>query len=266
MPIGTRIGTRFGTRLGAKVGLVGDSPMAGVTQDATSLIYAPSNATEWTTTLSVAGIASGNPASLWLCQDASGNLADAIDTQALAVTGTPLYRQAITGWSRKAVGFSATVGQIWQAGAGVFDASATSVAWLTYMLTPTTPGGARQLVTISSNATSARIDHATTAKIQMTCGANTSSTINTYAIATVYPILLVYDRTHSTFTLYTHLEALSCTFAAVVDASKGFGAVMTACALNARHLYGAVFTGAAAELTTSNARSLLSTLGWSPAF
>lgn len=81
-------------------------PLESVTMDATSGIYCPSTAEEWAGVLSAAGV-TGTPAEIWLCQDASGNLVEAIDgTPVLAAAGAPLYQQSVTGWSRKAVEFA----------------------------------------------------------------------------------------------------------------------------------------------------------------
>ncbi len=72
-----------------------------VDQDATSLWYLPSDASQWTELL--AGTLLANPSSLWLCQEASGNLADSIGAVTFTAFGTPNYQQTVTGWTRKAI-------------------------------------------------------------------------------------------------------------------------------------------------------------------
>src|SRR5262249_36976404 len=71
------------------------------TKDATSDRFVPQSAAEWTSLLSGSGIAS--PDLLWLCQESSGNLADSIGSYTGTTTGSPTYRNSVTGWSAKSV-------------------------------------------------------------------------------------------------------------------------------------------------------------------
>lgn len=270
--IGIRAGVACGLRCGIAAGISADpigggsNPMAGVSQDASSLRYVPASGSEWTTTMTAAALASGNPSGLWLCQEASGNLADSIGANPLVVAGSPTYANSNTGWTRKSVNITATTVQAFTLGTGPFDASATSVAWLWYGCITAT-GGGRSVLAPSGNATQLSILHLASDKLQIKCGANSATSVQSYTTSTIFPMLLVYDRTHSTCTLFTDKEALSCTFAAVVDGSKGLGAAGTLTGDSAaRTTYLAAFSGAAAELTTNNARSLLTTLNWSPLF
>jgi hypothetical protein len=273
--IGVRVGLIAGVRVGVAGGINADpiapdtnNPMASVTRDSTSGIYWPSNVAEWTTTLSVAGLAGGNPTGLWNCQDASGNLADAIGSQVLTVTGAVLYQQAISGWSRKCFAMNATTAKA-VAPAG-YVPSSSSTAWLGYLFLTTTPGANRVVFVLSDGATNTggRFDHTAADKLQPVEGANNAITTNNYTGTAVFPALYVVDWTHSTATLFTHLEARTVTFSALlVDGNKGLGALVGTGDLTARWAGVAAFAGAAAEqFTTSGARSLLSTLGWGPLF
>lgn len=273
--IGPRVGIRVGVNIGAAVGVSADelgggaaNPMAGVTRDATSLIYCPANATEWTTTLSVAGLAGGNPLGLWNCQDASGNLADSIGSQALTVTGVFTYQAAAAGWTRKVITIAGGTNKA-IAPAGYADASATSVAWLAYLFMTVTPGGNRNVMVLSDSvANGIRIDHVATAKLTGVDVANTGTTVSNYTGTALFPLLMVFDRTHSTCTFYTALEAKTITFnGTITDGTKGIGAVVATADASANFGYLAAFTGGAAEqLTTAGARSLFTTLGWGPLF
>lgn len=261
-----QIGTRS-LQVGLAIGPRAGSPMASVSQDAASLIYCPANSTEWTTTMTVAGFGGGNPASLWLCQEASGNLADSIGSNALTVAGAPSYQQTETGWSRKSVRITATTVQAFTAAAGVLDPSAASVAWLGYVCLAATPGGNRNVLTLTNNATGCRVDHLVANTMMIVCGGNTTSTANSYTGTTLFPILVVYNRTASSCTLYTNLESKTATFVSVVDGTKGLGAVQGSGDPSAHWVYLTAFSGAAAEaLNTNNARTLLQTLGWTVSF
>lgn len=268
--IGLRVGLAVGARVGAAVGISGDElgfggALAGVSQDSTSLKYAPANATEWSTTLGVAGIASGNPSSLYLCQEAAGNLADSIGAVPLVVGSTPSYQQTITGWTRRGVAITATTLQTFSVGAGVgANPAATSVAWLLYVATTVAPGGNRNVVYPSGSATPVGLDHIVTGgKLMIRCAAATTNSLNSYTLATVYPLLLVYNRTAGSVTMYTDQEVLAGTYsAAVTDGTKGIGATQGAGDPSSKFFYMSVFSGGAAEFTTAQARSLLQTLGW----
>jgi hypothetical protein len=271
--IGPRVGTVVGVAAGVAVGVSADelgggtaNPMAGVTRDATSGIYRPSNATEWTTTLAVAGLGGGNPTGLWLCQDASGDLADAIGSNPLVVSGAPAYRQSNTGWTTKSFNITATTVQAAILAAGVFNPAADSIAWLGYCCLTGTPGGNRNVLTLTNNATGIRVDHTVANKLQMTCGANTATSANTYTTSTIFPIAIVYNRTATSCKLYTELEELTVTYASVGDGNKGIGAVQSTGDSTAHWNMLTAFSSTAAELSTANMRSLLQTLAWSPAF
>lgn len=269
MPIGDRVLT-IGPRIGPRLGLVGNTnnPLPTVTRDSSSLIYFPSSAGEWTTTLTAAALAGGNPGGLWLCQDASSNLADAIGANPLVSGGgTPAYLQSNTGLTRKSVNITATTVQAFSIGLGLFDPSTTSVAWYGACCLTATPGGNRTVLTLSNGAAPLTLAHNAANKLLLTCGAGTATSVNSYTTAITFPVLVVYDLTHSTCTLYTGLEALTVAFVAVNDGSKGIGAVMLSADSAAHWSYLTAFSAAAAEqFTTSGARTLYSTLGWSPLF
>lgn len=114
MSQGIREGTVEALRRGVAEGVSSDwltngvIPTSGssgpnVTRDPTSGRYIPQNATEWTSLLAGTGIS--NPSHLWLCQEVSpSNLTDSIGgTMTLLRSGTPLYQQAVAGWSSKGI-------------------------------------------------------------------------------------------------------------------------------------------------------------------
>lgn len=72
-----------------------------VDQDATSGKYLPSSSAQWTELLAGTGI--GNPSNLYLFQEASGNASDTVGGKTLTASGSLLYQQAVSGWTRKSI-------------------------------------------------------------------------------------------------------------------------------------------------------------------
>lgn len=236
-----------------------------VTTDGTALKRIPQSATEWANLLSYLGIASGGPSHLHLCQEASGNLADTIGGMTLTANATPLYQQAVTGWSTKAVGFNETLSQRFSAAAGVGpNASTQSVMWLIYGNITSLPGATRDVVTIAGGASPLKLQtlNSTGAKMRSLCiAAGVNGTADPTATG-LQPMVIVYDRTAGTLTNYTLQEKFAGTYsAAVVDSSKGFGA-LTGNSQPGQIAYSATFLGSAAELTSTTVKNLLQGMGW----
>lgn len=237
--------------------------ITGVTQDSASLKFAPANDAEWTTFMSAIGLGTGNPTQIWNCQDLSGNLVAAKGTN-LTVAGAPTYNNAVAGWNRKSFNITATTVQAASQGVGVGpDPSTTSVLWLAYVATTTTPGGGRDIITVSNNATGCRVMHLAGNNHQMVDGANTANSVNSYTRANPYVLALKYDKTNAVTAAYTDLETWSVPFTTVVDGAKGIGAVTANGDAGSKYLYLVEFSGAAAELTTAQLRTLITGLNWS---
>jgi uncharacterized repeat protein (TIGR01451 family) len=233
-----------------------------VSKDATSGIYVPASSTEMT---NLGLFAAAN--TLWLSQEASGNLADSIGALTLTANATPGYQAAITGWTRKGVALTdGTANQRFGATTGVGpDPSTTSSAWLVYVkLTTATPAATRGVLGLASNVS---VQHTSGAdQIKIVCVGVTTAGATTYTDGSVHPLLLVYDRTNSRVKAYTDKEVITGTYGAgATDGNKGFGtggSVSTPAGGNV--LYGALWTGANAESlsTSATAKTLLQTLGW----
>jgi hypothetical protein len=265
MNIGIR--ARLGARVGPKMGMVGDgSLLATVTKDATSNIYVPANASEWSNLLAAANISSGGPASTWLCQEATGNLADSIGATTLAANGAVTYQNAVTGWTRKAAGIPAATSARFQAAAGIgANPASTSVLWLGF-LKVTGAAANRGVMTAGGAAVGTDLEAmsvATTHVPRLTTVAVTADGASDPTGA-VRPWVICYDRTNSRVTLYTDQEKIPGTYnAGVTDGNKGFGAVQNASVAAASSvLYGACFSGSAAVLTDAQIKKLLQTMGW----
>ena len=270
--IGSRVGTKTGSLLGAAVGSVADDetpsgvdPMAGVTRDAASGKYFPANAAEWTITRAAAGISSGNPANLWLCQEASGNLADSIGGTALAVAGTWNYQQAVTGFTRLAV-VNPTDGLGARFTSAGDEISTSSEALFAVVQMPASgPGGTRSVMEVGTNATRDAIELANVGPVlRGRSVANIADGTHDFTNA-VRPCVLVSNRTGTEVIVATDQEKLLPTFGGTMAGTLiTFGGVAggNLCP-NMGLMYACRFSGAAAELSAAQVKSLLQVLGWS---
>jgi hypothetical protein len=270
--IGPRSGVKCGVRCGVAAGSSADEVgadagggMVGVTQDATSLIYVPATAGEWTTTMAVAGIGSGNPASLWLCQEASGNLSDTIDSNALTVAGANwTYRQAVTGWARLALKVTdASANHNAQNNATVPDVQTTSALLYGVVSMPAVAPGANRRIAHLNGTSLATIGFTTVPRLQCVTGGAGGSTVNgtQNPTAAVRPIIICVNRAANTAKVYSDQEKITGTQGTYTGVSIGWGssgATTPAIGL----LYSALWTGAAAEMSDAQIKTLLQTLGW----
>lgn len=267
--IGARIGARIGTVFGARIGVgvdelgPGVDPMAGVTRDATSGIYIPQTAGEWTTTLTAAGIASGGPAALWKFQDASGNPADSIGSFTLTATGTPSYQQAVAGWTSLSITFpDGATGALTTTAAGLPDISTTSILVLVYVRMPATaPAGTRNVVTVGTvAATRTAAEILNTPTLRAFTNANTA--VGSNPVGAVRPVVVQVNRTGSITAVYTDQDKLLPTFSAgTTGKAVVFGGSSNASAAQG-YVYATMFSGAAADLSAGQVKTLLQILGW----
>lgn len=266
MNIGLRIGQRIGPTVGPGGGRVS---MAGVARDATSNIYLPANASQWSTTLAVAGVSSGGPSSLYLLQEAAGNAADSIGAIALTAAGTLAYRQAITGWTAKGIATTAGVaGTLSSSSAGLPDISTTSCALLVYVLLPSGVATLRSVAQIGGPAfnTIAGAQLSSSPKkmvFQLDPNTTTGAVDNTSVVRMIW---ITVNRTAGTAALDTDLEELTATLTSTPTGKFYFlGGDNSSSEFpdNTTYLYAARFDGAAAETTKAQRRAVLRTLGWS---
>ncbi len=245
------------------------SGMATVTRDATSLIYTPANAAEWTTTLAVAGISTGNPSLLWLLQEASGDAADSIGTFTGTSAGAFGYQQAVTGWTRKGVTF--TGGQahtIRSTAAGLPDILTASMLVLAIAATPANTGLRTylQMGTVFAADATLQVEAGGTNQLVADVGSVVTGT-TALADGAVHPIALKVDRTGSVSAAYTDEEKLAPT---VGGSGKtlliGGDNSQTYTAATATWMYVVAFFNGAAEISDANVKVLLQTLGWTVAW
>lgn len=236
------------------------NPLGSVSRDATSGIYVPITSGEWATVLSVAGISSGGPTSVWSFQEFSGNIADSVGSLTLTASAGWTYQAAVTGWSRKAItcldGGTATM---LNTDASLPDISTQSQLILTYLNMPAAaPGVVRVLLASGTTMLAYRIN-TTPRNICVGTGSTTGTLDPTNAVR---PAVLKLDRSNNTGVLYTDQEKLSVANVTTMTGKRvgwgGLGANTPALGV----LYGAVFTLTAGEMNDATVKTLLQTLGW----
>lgn len=259
-------GIRSGLLSGIRSGLnpsKGGNPMAGVTFDAASGKYFPSTAAEWAIVLGICGIASGGPSAVHPCQDAAGNLADAVGAFPLISSGAGgAYQQAVAGFTRKAVTTTSGTTQLWQS----TDASLPDLAsanQLSFMVAKVTTTAARKdILGLGATGTPMMVDtELTTGFARAICNSNVATgAIDSGGV--VRPWTVQSFRSSSIALVTTDAEKLLPTFIGTV-AGKGisignykFGAPTQAT------LWIATFNNAAAALTAAQIKLIWQTLGW----
>jgi hypothetical protein len=267
---GLQFGIQFGTQFGVNFAGSTTPVIPGVTRDATSGIYAPATASEWTTFLAAFQVATGisvaNPTVAWNFQDAAGNPTDFMGgSVVLGVNAGPTYQSPSTGWSRVGIRFTdGAASQRMFNNSGAPDPSATSTLVLCYIDFPAAaPVAARGVVT--KTATTPRVAHNTTNKLQVVDGA-TADMANPIGSG-VKPLWLQTDIPNTLSKVYSDTEEFIGTYALpAAGAFIGFAGTTPAVAGNHNYLYACEFTGTAAQLTKAQIRSLTQFLGWTVTF
>lgn len=255
------VGPRIGPGIGG--GSTGSGGIAGVTRDALSSVYSPASAGEWTILMSAAGVATGNPSAVYLMQEASGNLADSVGTFTLTAAGTGLlYAQAIAGWTRLGIGTtSGATGVFANVDIGLPNILTNSLAILVYAM-PTTLGVVRDIAGGGAAATKICGQTSATSGFARVLSVGNNAAGSVSMSGTVHPWLVVCNRTASTATLYTDLEKISPTFGNTMAGQSITVGNFINGGSTCRYLYGAAFFNAAAEFSSAQAKTILTTLGW----
>lgn len=255
-------GPRSGVRSALRAGLnPSDSAfsMASVAQDASSSKYAPASSAQWTQAMGVAGISSGNPKYGWGCQEASGSLASFLTAGDLTQFGGAVFETVVAGWARKAV-------QIGGGGAfyntSIGNTATTSYMWLAYIRVPSTPGAADLAVNVGGGA-DIRSAGVNTTPAYRAQGNGVVAVEGASNIATaVRPVVLLFNRATTEFSVMTDQEKIT---TAWVDPTSGAAAYISlGDGVLVEVLYAVLFEGTAAQLSRTQVKTLLQTLGWSP--
>jgi PKD repeat protein len=222
----------------------------------------PQSTTEWTSFLASLGLATGNPSSIYLLQDLSGNPADVGSANLpLIASGTGLsYRNAISGWATKAINFTDNgSGTLATTSASQTDLSTADE--LIFMWIATTLAGLRTVVSLGTPALN-KVDYQVTALPRSTIN-NQNGTFTGTAnpiSSNVYGVVLHSSATLSSQVLYLPTEKISATY--IAGAGKRFG--IGAFARNSPQmsaLYAVRFTGSAARLTSTQIKTLMTGMG-----
>lgn len=230
-------------------------------QDGTSGIYVPADATEW------GNLALTAPNFQWGCQDAASPLAAAIGGVTLAAGGSgQTYQDAITGWSRKAVGTQDNTTEDWvSSSASLPDVSATSVLLLLYWKPPAANPAASRRVCLMGTTTTVSVQVSSAGKPILFAGANNGTATNAVTGSSPIPLVVKYNRTGSESKLFTLNEKLSVAFSGTATGKQVLLGGAGVAAQN-EFLYAALWTGAAAEMSDATIKSMLQTLGWAPSW
>lgn len=238
-----------------------DNSMANVTRDAASGVYCPANATEWSIVMAVAGIPTGGPFLLWLCQESSGSLADSVGTFTGTAAGSPLtYRQAVSGWTRLGIsGVDGGGGIFTNTDAGLPDPATTSFLSLGYVLLSASSTAGTNLSLVGTASVTSDIFGASPTKYRILSSGSPTGTAN--PIGAVRPYGFLYDVTNNRVAAWSDQEVLSVTRASTTGKKHSVFTTFPGATL-----YRTAFSGVNAELSNNQVRSLLTTLGWSPAW
>lgn len=260
-------GPHHGIVHGISHGIDRGNLMGTVTIDSSSNKYVPSSVDEWNTVMTVASVSISAPNHLFLCQEASGDLVDTIGGAItnLSPQNGPLYEQAVSGWTRKAVGFTDGGSNRFILSSGFPDPLTTPYFFLTYMATTDeTPAANRFILSLGSAAISGLINRST-GHLRTVAGANqTADSTNTFGNNIVRPLTLFADSTGNVtrggddqqLQSPTHADA-SGVRVAIPNASAGASSPTQV-------LYMAIWTGVqATNFSTANLKAVLQTLGWS---
>jgi hypothetical protein len=235
---------------------------------APNYIKVPTTATHFTRLVVAA------PLSVWGFQESSGNLLDTIGTGfTLTSAGSPNHTQGIADWIRFGVLYdnSSTDGHGAAAGVGP-DPSTTSVMWMFFADVATS--GAGQVRTIMSQGGAAAGSQLTLQSRDTAGSVNIRGKLMAATVdgvddvkpgVSIVPYIVQYDRTNSKALVYSLTEKLTLTYdAGVTDGSKGVGGngIVTTVGLIAT--WGCVWTGADAEITTAQVKTLLQAFGYAP--
>jgi hypothetical protein len=251
---------RVGIRVGIGSGLSAGDPRSGVTQDATSLIYTPNTAAEWTTFLAAISSSLAAPDHLWRLQEASGHPADSIGSKTLTATtagNAPGYQRAITGWTRKAIGGPGSVAANLSNTAMVNTATTSFIVFL-LARSATATVALRSVCSYGSPA----IQQPMSAKTRFRLGASITDSTLDHAGATVHPYLFAHNVTGSTCKLYSDLEKITATFGASVGSTMTLTGSTAAEPSAADFLYACAWD--AATITDAEAKGLIRGLGYAP--
>lgn len=247
-------GLIYGPGSGLPSGVLPPNP-ALAPYDGPQYWYVPAVAGDW------AAIGVPAPTAWWAFTEGAGSIVDQSGGGlALAPVGTVGYSGSVASWSR--VGCTVTQGAGNGFGRLVAEApnpATTSQLWLGYVDLTSGAGAAREIICGSDAAGATELTARTSAGdlAQVKCLATATTGTNNLHSGMVRLVCLKYDRTNGTVATYTDAEKVVGTYGAgVLDGNKGFRAGVQP-APGMTIMYGALWTGADAELTDAQVKTRL---------
>lgn len=230
--------------------------------DAASGIGVPNTGAELTDLETAHLLAVGAAHHLYRCQEAPlSNLADSIGSKTLTAGGAPGMQQAVTGWTRLAVGASGLATNQTFNNTAMVNLNASSVATLGYI--KYNQGAAiRQVMFHGAASGNAMEAPAGTKKGRLRNGANVGGSTLDFGDE-VLPFVLLFDRTHQDNVLITPREIIRIGYLSSSGAELRFTVGSAAdVTVTAQVLYSLEWEGASAERTVAEWLALLWALGW----
>lgn len=228
--------------------------------DESSDIAVPADSTEWDAFVAANSLAMGTPEHLWLFQEASGNLAASIGGKTLTVSGTPLYQQTETGWTRKGIRASGAAANQF-ANNATMTAAATSVMVLVFARI-TQPTTTHQRVYYGGASSNAFEGASGSPNMRYRTGASATTGASSH-VGQVRPFVILHDETNNRMALFSDIEKVSPAFAARSGTTIQFQFGTTDTAALTSVLYACAWSGAAAERSDAEIKAMLTAMGWS---
>jgi hypothetical protein len=236
------------------------------TVDPTSGKATPLNAQEWTELASASALGIVQPNALWQMQESSGNLTDVMGSATLKPNGTPLYAQAVPGWTRVAIRTSdGDIGDRFfnTTDPSLPDVATTSITILLFYATASAPAQTRNVLFAGCCSTMSLAHLDVTASSQFRLTVSSSSAIGTATYGPeVVPILLQLDRTNNVQRVITDRETIDLPSGNLSSSRGIFIGSAGSAAPDGRWLYMAAWYGAAAEMDKATLEALVDALGW----
>lgn len=241
-----------------------------ITQDATSLWYRPATSGEWTSLLSGSGI--NNPYAWWLCQEASGTLADSGShgCNLEVVSGAPTYSNTVSGWSSKAVICRVGGADLIRTASGTWPDASTLVLALLNFPSGHSDGNPNNVITIGPTYA---------AQVSLNCKASTTPTRIRMAYhgdtmvdgandtTGFHPAIVQADKTNTLALVRTDLETISHsnTNDTYNQIALGGNSINFWLATGTGCMYMAAWTGTDAEMSGTTMGTLLGLMQNGPA-
>lgn len=232
--------------------------------DPTSGKAVPDSASDWMELSTAYGLGLSAPDHVWLMQESSGTLAASVGAATLSPLNGPTYANVVSGWTRRGVGTSETGVNQGFLNSTIGNLNGTSHLLLLYVAIGSAPSSERSICGIGAGT-----DHRYVAVTPAPFFKGTGNGIAAPATGTVqcgltvHPIVLSIDPPRSAYTVYSDQEQISVAW----QPTGGNGPLLvignaTVGAASVVYLYGALWSGSKAELSSVQVKKLLQGLGW----